>query len=123
MKLLLGMFVFLSTSMSPLPEEFVEVHQCEPKAELSCVVDTSFVCPPGYIDGCVTNETRTHECIPMNDGPSCELDIAINCPENFQDGCLTGETEQHLCVPVRGSLCKEGKTLSCPSGFVDSCSK
>lgn len=121
MKLFLGLFVFLTTSMSPLPEEFVQSHQCVPKKEISCVVDTSYVCPPGYIDGCVTNETRQHECIPMNEGPSCEIEMKLNCPQNFEDGCLTGESDIHTCVPVVGPLCTENLRYSCPVGFEDSC--
>lgn len=123
MKLFLGMFLFLTTSMSPLPEELIYSHQCVPRAEISCVVDTSFICPPGYIDGCITNETRKHECIPLGDGPSCEIDMAINCPKNFEDGCLSGDTDIHLCIPKKGPLCTENLKFSCPSGFEDSCLK
>jgi hypothetical protein len=121
MKLFLGMFIFLITSMSPLPEEFVLTHQCVPEKEISCVVDTSFVCPPGYIDGCVTEETKKHECVLINEGPSCEVSMDLKCPENFEDGCLSGETDHHLCVPAQGQLCTENIDYSCPSGFVDSC--
>lgn len=123
MKLFLGMFLFLTTSMSPLPEELIHSHQCVPRADISCVVDTSFICPPGYIDGCITNETRKHECIPLGDGPSCEIDMAINCPKNFEDGCLSGDTDIHLCIPKKGPLCTENLKFSCPSGFEDSCLK
>jgi hypothetical protein len=121
MKLFLGLFVFLTTSMSPLPEEFVLSHQCAPVQEISCVVDTDYVCPPGYIDGCVTNETRKHECIPSQDEPSCDEKINLVCPKNFKDGCLTGESDTHLCLPSKGRLCTENLNYSCPSGFVDSC--
>lgn len=121
MKLMLGLFVFLSTSMSPLPEEFVQTHQCVPQKEISCVVDTNFVCPPGYMDGCITNETSTHECLPVQEGPSCDLEISLKCPANFEDGCKSGETDVHMCIPSKGSLCTENLRYSCPSGFVDSC--
>lgn len=123
MKLFLGLFVFLTTSMSPLPEEMVQTHQCIAKREISCIVDTQFICPPGYIDGCITNETRKHECLPLDDGPSCEFQMDLNCPANFQDGCVTGESLTHMCVPVKGPLCTENLKFSCPSGFVDSCTK
>src|SRR5690606_11919513 len=104
MKFIVGLFLFLTTSMSPLPEENYKVHECVPKKEISCVVDAYFICPPGYIDGCVTNETKKHQCVPLNEGPSCDLEMNINCPENFEDGCLSGSTRVHMCVPSRGPL-------------------
>lgn len=122
MKILLGIFLILSISMSPVPEQMTDHHQCVSSGEISCIVDTPYVCPPGYIDGCISNETRTHQCLPdENLAPTCDLEISINCPDNFEDGCLTGDTDYHLCVPRKGPLCGQGKTLTCPSGFDDSC--
>lgn len=121
MKSLLGLFMLFTASMSSLPEEFVNYHKCIPQSGLSCVVETTFICPPGYLDGCITRQTMNHECLPSGEVPSCKRSMDIHCPINFRDGCLDGETEEHLCVPVRGKLCTSSKNLICPSGFVDFC--
>lgn len=121
MKYVLGFFVFLTTSMAPVPQEFIERHECRPKNEMSCIVEISLVCPPGYYDGCLSGETKNHQCVLSDVGPGCDLDMNLGCPENFEDGCLTGQTNIHTCVPSRGALCTHESILSCPSGFEDSC--
>jgi hypothetical protein len=121
MKILLLLFVLLSSSMTQVPEEFVSRHQCVPRTDVSCVVDSYYICPPGYLDGCLTGETKHHKCVLQDEGPACELEITLNCPENFQDGCQTGETRTHTCVPVMGELCVASSALNCPIGFEDSC--
>jgi hypothetical protein len=121
MKSLLGLFMFFTASMSSPPEKFVSYYECSPESGPSCVVETTFVCPPGYIDGCITNKTPTHQCLPSGNAPSCELSMDINCPLNFEDGCLSGDTEEHLCIPIRGKTCSSSKNFICPSGFVDFC--
>jgi len=121
MKIIFIISFILSTSMTSVPEQFVKTHQCNPRIGPSCVVDMRFSCPPGYLDGCITNETDQHICIPSNNGPSCGLDLSLNCPEHFEDGCLTGESDYHLCVPKRGQLCKDQNQFSCPAGFEDPC--
>jgi hypothetical protein len=123
MKLLAGLFYLVATSMTPVPESMIERHRCVPKAEISCIVDLPLVCPPGYLDGCVTRETRTHQCLSVEEGPPCDLEMTLNCPRNFIDGCVTRETAVHFCVPVRGGLCRPGRSFSCPSGFEDSCAR
>lgn len=123
MKFLIGLSLALSASMKPVPEEHVTYQRCIPLEGQSCLYDTPLVCPPGYLDGCVTGETSQHLCVPDNFGPSCELEMNVICPNNFQDGCLTGESEIHRCVPKKGKLCQDSAELSCPSGFVDSCLK
>lgn len=109
--------------MTFVPHEHVSFQQCSPIEEVSCIVETSFLCPPGYLDGCLTGETRSHKCILVQDGPRCETAFDLNCPVNFEDGCLSGETATHACVPVKGKLCKESTELTCPIGFEDSCLK
>lgn len=121
MKYFLGFFVLLTTSMAPIPEEFIKRHECRPKAEISCIVETSPICPPGYYDGCLTGETNKHQCVVSNDGPSCDLDMNMSCPENFEDGCRLGQTTIHTCVPIQGELCTDDAKLTCPSEFEDSC--
>lgn len=121
MKILLIMSVFLSTSMTSVPEQFVDSHRCVPKVGVSCVVDIRYSCPPGYFDGCITNETEVHLCLPDENGPSCDLNMNLQCPLNFEDGCLSGESDTHLCLPQKGSLCTEGSEFSCPAGFEDPC--
>lgn len=123
MKILVILTMALSTSMTTVPEEYVARHECAPVAEVSCLYDTPLVCPPGYLDGCITGESAQHTCLLKQEGPSCNLEIQLNCPQNFQDGCLSGETKVHTCVPVRGELCQAGEELTCPAGFEDSCVK
>lgn len=123
MKILLLLTILLSASMTEVPEELVARQHCSPVIGASCVVDTHLMCPPGYLDGCITKETRVHTCVLIEEGPSCELDFKLICPENFEDGCLSGATEIHACVPVRKNLCHESERLSCPIGFEDSCLK
>ena len=120
---IMGLFAILTASMTPLPEDMVESHQCIPQKKISCVVETPFVCPPGYLDGCITNQTRKHECLPLDDGPSCGLQIQLKCPKNFEDGCRSGATDYHLCIPSKGKLCSHNLKYSCPVGFVDFCVK
>ncbi|MFP5387547.1 MAG: hypothetical protein ACLGHN_15840, partial [Bacteriovoracia bacterium] len=75
----------------------------------------------GYLDGCLTNETRHHKCIVKETGPSCELEMNLRCPDNFEDGCLSGKSDIHVCLPVNGPLCNKAPQYTCPSGFVDAC--
>jgi hypothetical protein len=96
-------------------------HQCRPISDVACS-ERALVCPPGYIDGCLSEETDNHECVLKNDGPSCELVMKLECPVNFQDGCRTGQTETHECVPVKGPSCEQAYQFSCPMAFEDSCS-
>jgi hypothetical protein len=121
MKIIFLLSIILSTSMTSVPEQFVKTHQCASLIGPSCVVDLRFPCPPGYFDGCITNETDQHMCIPSDYGPSCRLDMSLNCPEHFQDACLTGESDYHLCMPKKGRLCGEESLYSCPAGFEDPC--
>lgn len=122
MKTILLISAFLATSMTSVPDEFVDRHQCLPQESVSCVVDLSLVCPPGYLDGCINEESRTHRCVPVNDGPLCSIPLKMACPENFIDGCDTGESDTHLCVPVKKDLCRVSQEmLQCPSGFEDAC--
>lgn len=121
MKYFLMASIFLSTSMAPVPGEFVERHLCRATEKVSCIVDTALVCPPGYYDGCLSGETKTHQCVMSDNGPSCELEMSLNCPENFEDGCLSDQTQIHTCVPTSGDLCSRELNFSCPSGFEDSC--
>lgn len=122
MKYFLGLFVFLTTSMAPVPDQFVDRHVCKAESSVSCIVETSLVCPPGYYDGCLSGETKNHQCLLSEEGPSCDMEMSLNCPENFEDGCLSGETTVHTCVPKSGELCSSAiESLSCPSGFEDSC--
>ncbi len=123
MKFLAGIFYLASTSMTPVPNSFIGRHQCVPKAEVSCIVDLPFVCPPGYLDGCVSQNGHHHQCLPLEEGPGCDLQLALNCPPSFIDGCVTQETDIHLCVPIRGGRRTKGKFFSCPSGFEDSCAQ
>jgi hypothetical protein len=123
MKIFLVIFTALVTSMTPVPDRHVAYHRCIPQKEISCIVETSFVCPPGYIDGCITKDTRKHECVLIEEGPSCEIEMDLKCPKNFHDGCLLGDTDYHLCIPDRGPLCSENIRFRCPSGFDDFCSK
>ena len=121
MKIVGLFFYFLSTSMNFVPSEFVDIHSCVPQKKISCLVDTYFPCPPDYYDGCLTNETSLHQCLPATDGPSCSLEMNLKCPTNFEDGCLSGRSDYHICLPVAGDLCSKKATFSCPSGFEDSC--
>lgn len=123
MKFFLLLSVFLSASMTPVPEDHVSYRQCAPVDEVSCIVESYFLCPPGYLDGCLSGETKNHKCVLVQDGPTCETDFDLKCPENFEDGCLSGETQAHTCIPVKGKLCKESSELICPIGFEDSCLK
>ena len=123
MKFLAGLFYLVSTSMTPVPNSFIARHQCVPKVEVSCVVDLPLVCPPGYLDGCISQESPTHQCRPIMEGPDCDLQLGLNCPANFIDGCVTHETDIHFCVPIRGGRCTKEKLFSCPSGFEDSCAQ
>jgi hypothetical protein len=112
----------LTTSMAPVPDELIRRHQCRPVESVSCVVDLGLICPPGYLDGCLSNKTNLHRCIPEGRGPSCDLPMKLVCPKHFIDGCDSGETSTHLCVPQKKTLClKSHKPLICPSGFEDSC--
>lgn len=109
--------------MNFVPSEFVDVHSCVPQKKISCIVDSYFPCPPGYYDGCVTNETSNHHCIPVSDGHSCAVKMNLRCPTNFQDGCLDDSTDYHLCIPISGKLCINKTRFNCPSGFEDSCNQ
>lgn len=95
-------------------------HQCRPMREVACT-NKALLCPPGYIDGCLSNETDHHKCVLKHDGPSCEIDMDLKCPVNFQDGCHTGQTETHVCVPVKGPSCEDPYEFNCPMAFEDSC--
>ena len=121
MKLVLALFLGLSSSMTRAPSELIKIHSCIPQSEISCIVENTMVCPPGYLDGCISGETITHECIIHDTGPSCDIPLKLNCPVNFKDACMTEELETHQCVPVEGQLCTQQEKISCPSGFVDSC--
>lgn len=123
MKFLAGLFYLVSTSMAPVPRSFTERHHCVPKAEVSCVVDLPFLCPPGYLDGCISGDESTHRCVLQEEGPGCDLQLSLHCPQHFIDGCITRETPVHSCVPIRGGRCTQGKEFSCPSGFEDSCAR
>lgn len=121
MKIFSFFFYFLISSMNFVPSEFVDVHTCVSEKKISCLVDTYFPCPPDYYDGCLTNETEKHQCLPVHTGPSCSLDMSLKCPVNFEDGCLDGRSDYHVCLPVSGKLCSQRTQFSCPSGFEDSC--
>jgi len=123
MRLMLGLFLFASSSMNWVSEEFTSFHQCVPSENISCLVDTYFVCPPGYYDGCIDNRTQNHKCVRSENGPSCDFEMSLYCPKNFEDGCVSGVTSYHLCVPSKGSLCTHDIEHACPSGFEDSCLK
>jgi hypothetical protein len=91
MKALVLITTFLvSASMSPVPDEYTKRHECVPSEEISCIMDSPFACPPGYIDGCLTNETRHHKCLIKETGPSCKLEMNLRCPDNFEDGVFQG---------------------------------
>lgn len=79
------------------------------------------VCPPGYLDGCISGETIKHEFLIQDTCPPCDIPLELNCPVNFKDACMTQELENHQCVPFEGKLCTQEEIISCPSEFVDSC--
>jgi hypothetical protein len=97
-------------------------HQCVSKESLYCS-DNYFLCPPGYIDGCLAGETDYHKCVLKHEGPSCEMAINLKCPENFHDGCESNSTQTHECIPQKGLACDEILPYFCPIGFEDACSK
>ncbi len=114
-------FYALSTSMVHVPDAYVASQTCTPLEGKACIVEMSFLCPPGYLDGCITGETKKHRCVPADGGPDCSFEFELHCAPEFIDGCLTGETTQHFCAPTKKGLCLDSQKLSCPVGFVDSC--
>jgi hypothetical protein len=95
-------------------------HQCLPKQTSTCT-KRALLCPPGYIDGCLSGETTEHQCVLNYDGPSCQVPMDLNCPKNFQDGCLTNQTDSHECIPKKGPSCEKEMKFSCPMNFKDAC--
>ena len=63
-------------------------HYCRPSSTtISCRLELALVCGDGYIDGCLTQQTRFHRCVLKNEGISCSQDVAILCADGFRDGC------------------------------------
>ena len=116
----LFLFLLNVSSFSTLKDQ--TTHQCVSKEEILCTND-SLICPPGYIDGCRTEETDHHKCVLKHDGPTCNVPMALNCPENFHDGCESNTTDTHECVPSKGYSCEDVIPYSCPMGFQDTCTK
>jgi hypothetical protein len=112
------LFLLNMSSFTTLDEN--TSHICLPVEEVACTGEP-ILCPAGYIDGCLTEETSVHTCVLRYDGPSCEVPMKLNCPANFQDGCETNQTDTHECVPEKGGSCSEGKRFSCPVNFKDAC--
>lgn len=115
-------FLFLLNVSSFSVLEDQTTHQCVSREEVLCS-EEMLLCPAGYIDGCLTEETTHHKCVLKNDGPSCEVPMKLSCPENFHDGCDTNQTDTHECVPSKGYSCEDIIPHSCPMGFQDACDK
>lgn len=88
--------------------------------ELSCRIDLQILCPQGQIDGCVTGQTRTHQCVAASP-VSCAQDLQILCPPGFRDGCEMGQTTTHRCVRPNAVSCEIELQILCPAGFRDGC--
>jgi hypothetical protein len=114
------LFLLNLSSFSTLKDQ--TTHQCVSRAEVICS-DNMLLCPSGYIDGCLTEETEHHQCVRKNDGPSCDIPMQLSCPENFHDGCESNQTITHECVPSKGYSCEDILPFSCPMGFQDACNK
>jgi hypothetical protein len=115
---LIFLFLLNVSSFSFLDEGLS--HLCVPSKEIQCTT-RALLCPPGYIDGCLTNESDYHQCLLKDEGPSCLIPMDLKCPTNFQDGCSLGQTDTHECVPVKGPSCEKKLRYSCPMGFEDAC--
>lgn len=119
MKALLGILLLLSSMAFAKPGGH---HYCRPDStNISCRLELALVCGDGYIDGCLTQETRVHRCVLKDEGESCATEIQILCPEGFRDGCEINRTSRHQCVPVKGEKCEEDHNFMCPEGFNDDC--
>lgn len=96
-------------------------HYCRPSSTtLPCRFELALICGEGYIDGCLTQQTRTHRCVLKAEGASCAEEVQILCPDGFRDGCELNTTTRHQCVPVAGPSCEE-RGPDCPEGFRDDC--
>ena len=117
MKFFVVLVLILSTGAFAKPGR----HFCSPTITgIPCQLELALICGDDYVDGCLTGQTTTHQCVLSNEGEPCDEDIQVRCPRDFRDGCNLGETTRHQCVPVEGPSCRV-EPYDCPEGFTDSC--
>ena len=67
-----------------------------------CAQEVALQCGEGMTDGCMTQLTTVHACVPADAtaGPPCAQEIALQCPEGQTDACMMTPppAETHVCV-------------------------
>ncbi len=119
MKALLSILLLLSSMAYARPGAH---HYCRPDStSISCRLELVLLCGDGYIDGCLTQETKVHRCVLKNEGAPCSEEVEILCTDGFRDACEMSSTSRHQCVPVKGVKCEDDYYFMCPEGFSDDC--
>lgn len=65
-----------------------------------CTMEIALQCDAGSADGCLSQKTTRHVCVPDSEtaGPPCEQEIAKVCPPGQVDACQIEAATMHLCV-------------------------
>jgi hypothetical protein len=84
-----------SATVSPPPDPLPTGQECAQEIALQCGT--------GSADGCLSQKTTHHVCVPDTavPGPPCEQEIGLVCPEGQVDACTPPRvSDTHLCVIV-----------------------